>query len=135
MEYEKMLENLYKEAKTTNVSTERFEIPKVKGHWEGTKTILTNFGEMVGILRRPQEHFLKFLLKELATPGKVDNGRLILNRKLSSRLINEKVEKYANEFVICQECKKPDTELIKEHRLNFIHCLACGTKRHVRGEI
>ena len=135
MEYDKLLTKLYKEVKPLETSTERFEIPKVKGHHEGTKTIITNFSEVVSKLRRPKEHLLKFLFKELATPGKTDGIRLILNRKLSSKLINDKVERYANEFVICPDCKKPDTELIKEHRINFIHCLACGAKHSVRGEI
>ncbi len=135
MEYEKLLNKLYKEVKPIETSTERFEIPKVTGHHEGTKTIITNFGEVITKLRRPKEHIIKFLLKELATPGKFEGSRLILNRKISSKLINEKIERYANEFVICPDCKKPDTELIKEHRITFIHCLACGAKKSVRGEL
>ncbi len=38
------------------------------------------------------------------------------------------MEQYVNEFVLCKECKKLDTKLIKEGRLTFINCLACGTK-------
>ncbi len=135
MEYEQLLNKLYKEVKVTETSTERFEIPKVTGHIEGTKTIITNFSQIAGMIRRPQEHFLKFLLKELATPGKVDGERLILQRKLSSKFINEKIERYVNEFVICPECKKPDTELMHENRITFIHCLACGAKNSVRSKI
>ena len=135
MEYDQLLEKLYNEAKPIETATERFEIPKVKGHLEGTKTIITNFSEIIDALRRPKEHMLKFLLKELATPGKVEGGRLLLNRKLSSKLVNDKIERYAREFVICADCKKPDTELIKEHRIHFVHCLACGAKHKVRGEI
>lgn len=135
MEYENLLKKLYKEVKPIETATERFEIPKVTGHHEGTKTIITNFTELVTTLRRPKEHFLKFLLKELATPGKMDGTRLILNRKLSSKLINDKVEKYAKEFVICPDCKKPDTELIHENRITFLHCLACGAKHSVRREV
>src|SRR3989344_4232501 len=101
MEYEQLLNKLYKEVKPIEKATERFESPKVTGHIEGTKTIITNFSQIVGIIRRPTEHFLKFLLKELATPGKVENERLILGRKLSSKFINEKIEKYVNEFVLC----------------------------------
>ena len=135
MDYEQLLTKLYQEVKPIEKAGERFEIPKVTGHIEGTKTIITNFSQVINTLRRPSEHFLKFILKELATPGKVDGERLILNRKLSSKLINEKIEKYATEFVICNECKKPDTELRKENRITFIHCLACGSKHSVRGEI
>jgi translation initiation factor 2 subunit 2 len=46
-------------------------------------------------------------------------------------MINEKIQEYVAEFVICKECKKPDTELVKEDRLTFIHCLACGAKKSV----
>lgn len=135
MDYDQLLTKLYKEVKPLEKNEERFEIPKVTGHIEGTKTIINNYAQIVSTLRRQSEHFLKFMLKELATPGKVEGERLILNRKLSSKLINEKVEKYANEFVICKDCKKPDTEIVRENRITFIHCLACGAKHSVRGEI
>ncbi|MBU2104898.1 MAG: translation initiation factor IF-2 subunit beta, partial [Nanoarchaeota archaeon] len=55
--------------------------------------------------------------------------------KVSSAKINPKIEQYVGEFVLCKECGKPDTELKKEDRLTFIHCLACGAKHSVRGKI
>ena len=134
MTYEQMLDKLYKEVKPIEKG-ERFEIPKVKGHIEGTKTIITNFSQICDIIRRDKQHVLKYLFKELATPGIIDGERLILNRKLSSALMNEKIESYVREFVICPECKKPDTELKKEDRVMFLHCLACGAKHSVRTKI
>ena len=134
MSYEQLLEKAYKEVKPIETG-ERFEVPKVKGHVEGTKTIITNFSQICDTLRRDKGHVTKFLYKELATPGVIDGERLILNRKLTSVKINEKIAAYANEFVICSECKKPDTELIKENRLMFIKCLACGAKKTVRTKI
>jgi translation initiation factor 2 subunit 2 len=130
MNYEQLLEKAYKEVKPVETGS-RFEIPKVKGHVEGTKTIITNFSQICDSLRRDKDHVTKFLYKELATSGKIDGERLIFNRKLTSAKINEKIEAYANEFVICPECKKPDTELTKENRLMFIKCLACGAKKTV----
>ena len=133
MSYEQLLEKAYKEVKPIETGG-RFEIPKVKGHVEGTKTIITNFSQICDIIRRDKLHVSKFLFKELATPGVIENERLILNRKLTSVKINEKVAAYTNEFVICSECKKPDTELTKEDRLMFIKCLACGAKKTVRSK-
>lgn len=135
--YEQLLEEAYKQVKQVagTRGDERFEIPKIEGHIEGKKTILTNFSQIVSYLRRNPEHFLKFLLKELATSGQKEGDRLVLNNKIPSSKINQKVEEYAKEFVICKECKKPDTELTKEGRLMFIHCLACGAKHSVRGKI
>jgi translation initiation factor 2 subunit 2 len=133
--YEELLEQAYSKIKKVDQSSERFEIPKVQGLFEGKKTILTNFFQIASYIRRDPEHFQKFILKEIATSGQKEGDRLILNMKVPSTKINLKIEQYVREFVICKECKKPDTELIKEGRLTFIHCLACGAKHSVRSKI
>lgn len=133
--YEQRLEKLYKEIKPIKSTGERFEIPKCEGHVEGNKTIISNFSQLVSILRRNPEHFAKFLMRELASPGQIEGDRLILNRKLNSQRINDKINEYAIEFVICPQCKKPDTELIKDKDFLFIHCLACGAKHSVRAKL
>jgi translation initiation factor 2 subunit 2 len=134
--YEKMLEEAYIKVKSTEKGTgERFEIPKIEGHIEGKKTILTNFFQIADYIRRNPEHFQKFILKELASSGQREGDRLILNIKIPSAKINQKIEQYAKEFVICRECGKPDTELVKEDRLLFIKCLGCGAKHSVRSKI
>ena len=133
--YEELLESAYKEVKQIDSSSERFEIPKITGHFEGKKTILSNFCQIVTHLRRKPEHFQKFLLRELAASGQREGDRLILNIKVPSEKINQKIQAYFKEFVQCKECRKPDTELIKEDRLTFIHCLACGAKHSVRSKI
>ncbi|MEK6914279.1 MAG: translation initiation factor IF-2 subunit beta [Nanoarchaeota archaeon] len=133
--YENLLEEAYKNLKPIEYNGERFEIPKIEGHLEGTKTILTNMPQIVSYIRRDQNHLLKYLLKELATSGSIKNGRLVLMRKLASQKINDKIESYCKEFVICSQCNKPDTELIKEKGFLFMHCLACGAKHSVRSKI
>ena len=133
--YEEMLEEGISKLPKEVIVTERFEIPKIEGHFEGKKTILTNFYQIASYLRRNPEHFQKFMLKELAAQGQRDGDRLILNIKVPSTKINQKIEDYAYEFVLCRECKKPDTELLREDRITFIHCLACGAKHPVRSKI
>lgn len=135
MDYEKLLEEAYTKVKAPQGNGERFEIPKVEGHFEGKKTILTNFSQIASYIRRKPEHFQKFMLKELAASGQKEGDRLVLNIKIPSAKINQKVEQYVKEFVLCRECGKPDTELIKEDRLSFINCLACGAKHSVRSKI
>jgi len=130
--YEELLEEAYRKIKKTDISSNRFEIPKIEGHFEGRKTVLTNFSQIAAHLRRKPEHFQKFLLKELAASGQIESDRLVLNIKVPSAKINHKIEEYVNEFVLCRECKKPDTELIRKDRINFVHCLACGAKHSVR---
>jgi translation initiation factor 2 subunit 2 len=134
-DYNKLLDEAYSKVKVVEGKGGRFEIPQIEGHIEGKKTILTNFLAIASYIRRDPEHFQKFILKELATSGQMDGERLILNNKIPSTKINAKVEQYVKEFVICKECGKPDTELRKENRLNFINCLACGAKHPVREKI
>ena len=133
--YEELLEEAYKKTKQIDSSSNRFEIPKIEGHFEGKKTILTNFLQIASHIRRKPEHFQKFILRELATSGNIEGDRLILNNTIPSAKINSKIEDYVKEFVLCKECKKPDTEIVKEDRLTFVHCLACGAKHSVRSKI
>ncbi|MBX4196310.1 translation initiation factor IF-2 subunit beta [Candidatus Pacearchaeota archaeon] len=133
--YEHLLEKAYKNVKVVEQSSERFEIPKVIGSVAGKNTIISNISEIAGYLRRPIEHLAKFLQKELAASGKIDNDRLILNTKLNSQKVNEKLQSYAKEFVICNVCGKPDTEIVAEKGIKFKHCLACGAKSPIKSKI
>ncbi len=130
-DYEKLLNEAYQNIKPIESKIDRFEVPKVEGQIEGTKTIITNFKQICSYMRRECSHVLKYLLKELASPGSMKEDRLILTRKIPSSLINEKIAKYVKEYVICKECGKPDTEIMKEDRVNLIHCLACGAKKPI----
>lgn len=132
MEYANLLDEAYDKVEVnleTNVV--RFEIPKVKGHHLGTKTVVSNFLVIASHIRRDPLHLMKFLSKELASSGEIQNERLILSRKLSSSEINEKIEKYVNSFVLCPKCGKPDTELVDESGKNYMRCMACGDKYEV----
>jgi translation initiation factor 2 subunit 2 len=135
MEYEKLLDKAYKEVKVVSSSSDRFETPKVVGKIEGKNTIITNFQQIAQYIRRPAEHLLKFLLKELATSGKIDKDRAIFNTKLNSQKVNEKIEMYVREFVICPVCGKPDTEMLSEKGIKLKNCLACGAKNPIKYHI
>jgi translation initiation factor 2 subunit 2 len=130
--YENLLDEAYKKVKVITHGSERFEVPKVEGQVSGKTTIITNIMQIAAYIRRPIEQLVKFLLKELATSGKMEGERLILNTKLNSQKVNEKIHQYIKEFVLCNECSKPDTEIIVEKGIKFKHCLACGAKSPIR---
>jgi len=132
MNYEDMLNIGFENMPESVHERERFEIPKVKGRLEGNKTIVTNLNQISETLRRPVEHMFKYLLKELATPGVYNRGRAIFGTKISSQKINDKIKKYAEEFVICKKCGKPDTKLIKENDIVYLKCHACAEKYPVK---
>lgn len=130
--YEELLKKGMKNLPEIAVETLRFEVPKVRGHLQGNKTVISNINEITEIIRRSAEHLLKFLLKELAAPGELKRNLLIIGTKISASRVNEKLNEYVNKFVICPECKKPDTKLKKEGGFTFIICQACGAKRCVK---
>ena len=115
---------------------ERFEIPKVLGHFEGNKTVISNFQQIANTLRRNADHLLKYLLKELATPGEINKaGLLVLGARIPASRINDKIRQYAHDFVLCPICGKPDTELKKEGGFLVLECSACGNKQNVKSKI
>ncbi len=133
--YEELLKRAKDSLPEVKVSSQRFEIPKAVGHLEGNKTIISNFLNIAKDFNRESAHLLKYLLRELATPGDLDGSRLIFGRKIPASLINDKIKQYAEEFVLCYVCKKPDTILIKEERITTIKCTACGAKHPIRTKI
>jgi translation initiation factor 2 subunit 2 len=136
MEYEELLKKARESMPAIVLERERFEIPKVKGHFEGNKTVISNFTQITQTLRRQTSHLLKYILKELATPGEVQtNGNLVLGSKVAAPRINEKIKQYAHEFVLCPDCAKPDTELKKEGNVTYICCTACGSKHVIKSRI
>jgi len=135
MDYKELLQRAKANAPAGLQEKERFEIPKVLGHVEGNKIIITNFQVIATTLRREEEHLLKYLLRELAAPGYVRNGRLVLGTKIGASKVNQKVKEYADEFVFCHECGKPDTDIKREGQLHTLVCSACGARRIVKSKI
>ena len=131
-EYLELLKEAMIKVPKKKTSDERFKIPEVRVMLEGNKTIIKNFNEIVTVFRRDPKHVAKYLFRELAAPGNIQGPYLILQRKLSIEMIRKKVEQYAKDNIYCKVCRSPDTRLVKENRLYFIICDACGAKSPVR---
>lgn len=116
-------------------SGERFEIPKVKGHIQGNKTIISNLGDIAKHIERPLELLIKYVEKQLATKAITEKNFVIFNTKLSASKINLRVQEFCDQFVFCKECGKPDTKLSKDTGVFFIKCSACGAKYSVKSRI
>ena len=120
-----------KELLPKGVERIRFEVPRAIVQNQGRQTFIRNFADIAKSLRREPQHVAKYLFKELAVPGNIGQ-ELNLQGKFSAEFINKKIDSYVKEFVICEECGKPDTGLIKTDRLYTIKCEACGAKKPVR---
>ena len=126
MEYEEMLDSVYKKVKKGEVQ-ERMQIVTPKITFHGKKTIIANFEQFCNSINREVKQVAKFLYKELATSGAIENGKLVLQTK--NPLTEDKIKKYMKNFVYCSECGKPDTIIKKEDRYYIIKCEACGARK------
>jgi len=131
-DYEKLLDDARDSLPTDLFEGARFEMPKIKTIIVGNKTLIKNFRELVNTFRRDENHLLKFLLGEMATSGNIEGSQAVFQGKFSFNFIQDKVQKYADAFVLCPECKKPDTTIIKEGRIYFLRCEACGAKHPIK---
>lgn len=135
MKYEELLKKAKESLPEISEKTDRFEVPKVRGHIQGNKTVISNFHQISQTVGRDLEHVMKYVLRELATPGELTPNALILGTKIPASRINEKILTYVNDFVICPVCKRPDTKLSKEDKFTFIKCSVCGAKEPVKVKI
>ena len=131
-EYEKLLERCMCRIPRECKDGARFVMPKVDVLIQGAKTIFVNFNDVAGCLRRDPKHMLKFFLKELATSSEEHDRKVVFQGRFPGPLMNRKLEQYAKDYVLCPNCSKPDTKLLKVDRLEFLKCEACGTKQAVK---
>ena len=135
-EYKKLLEEARKDLPEHVFQKERFEIPNVRGHIQGNRTIISNFLQIANTPGRQPEDMLKFVLSEVATPGEIKkSGSVIVGSKVPASRINEKIKQYANSYVFCYECGKPDTKIEKEGNFSFLKCTACGAKHIIKSKV
>lgn len=131
MDYEELLKRAKANLPEYN-SSARFEIPKPVAHQSGRQTFIRNFLDIAKTLRREPKHIAKYLSKELATPGVLKGSELVLQAKISAYMIEQRINDYVKDFVLCHECGKPDTNIIEEKQFSFIKCEACGARRSFR---
>jgi len=132
-EYEKLLEEALRSLPSTVKGDTRFQIPKVDVTTAGSQTVLKNLRSIASSLNREPSHLAKFLLRELAAAGALKDNQLIVQGKFTPAVIQERVNRYVKEYVLCKECGKPDTRLEKIERIPVLRCEACGARTPVRG--
>ncbi|MDH5779514.1 MAG: translation initiation factor IF-2 subunit beta [Candidatus Bathyarchaeota archaeon] len=132
MDYEELLKRARSQLPSKVFEHKRFEIPMPRSFVIGMRTIIHNFKEISDTLNRDPQHLLKFLSKEMATAGTLEGARAIFKGKFGRNTVERLIKRYAEEFVTCPVCKRPDTKIMKEKRLYFLICEACGARSSIR---
>ena len=110
----------------------RLEIPKISSVIEGNKTFIVNIKDVLTTINREDNHFLKFFAGELATSVTMEGVRAVFAGKHAKTTLQNLLERYVKEYVICGECDKPDTVLVTEVRILRKRCDACGASMAVK---
>lgn len=130
-DYFALLDKAKEELPEVAESHDRFTLPELDILQEGKTTVIRNFIDVTDTLRRDPQHVLQYLLRELGTPGSIEDRRAVLKSKISPGHITDRIQTYTETFVICSECGRPDTKMTKEGRTLVLECEACGAHRPV----
>jgi len=130
--YEELLKRARAQIPEVSRKRERLEIPRVIMGVVGMRTNVFNFREIANAFGRDPQHLLKFLTGEMATAVTTQESRAIFQGKFRVDTFDRLLQRYLEGFVVCPICKRPDTRLVKEKRLSFLVCDACGAKSSVK---
>lgn len=125
-DYKNLLKKAKESIETEQVSEDRFKLPEAEIFYEGNTTVIRNFDKISDAVNRDPEQILKYLLGNLGTAGEREGGRVVFQGKLPANTVQEKIKEFINIFVICSECGRPDTHLVKKGRTTMVRCDACG---------
>ena len=107
----------------------RWTMPEPDVMIEGSQTILRNFADIVNAMDRDANHVYQFLLNELGTSGTREQVRVMFKGRVPPVRIKEKLVAYVKAFILCDQCRDPDTRFIKEGRTSQLKCQASGATR------
>ena len=130
--YDDLLKRACAQMPEVSAKTERLVMPRLYVTTAGMRTTISNFKEVADALDRDPQHILKFLTREMATAATLQDSRAIFQGKFREDSFERLLQRYLESYVVCPVCKRPDTRIIKEKRLSFLVCHACGAKSSIK---
>jgi translation initiation factor 2 subunit 2 len=131
-DYDELLKRACSQMPEVSLKRERLELPRLYITTVGMRTIISNFNEVADVLNRDPQHILKFLTREMATAATFHDNRAVFQGKFKRDSFERLLQRYMEAYVICPVCKRPDTKIVKEKRLSFLVCNACGAKSSIK---
>ena len=129
--YQALLARAHEKLPPVRTGGERFQVPEPDVMTDGKNTVIRNLQEITGVLRREPSHLIGYLAKEFGCPGVLDLPRGVLKSRLTKDQLSQRLKDYTVKYVICSECKRPDTHLHKEGKFTLLICEACGAQRPI----
>lgn len=131
-QYDALLDRLYSRLPQRK-SSKAYDIPQLELEYIGDHVVIRNFGYVCERLRREPRIVARFLLKELGAPGSLsEKNVLTIYRNIKAQSIINQYNRFLEMYVKCPTCKSYDTELIREGKIWYIRCLACGAVTSIK---
>jgi len=127
-DYKQLLKRAHENLPPETMKKGRFEMPVFQSYMVGIRTFVRNFKDVADVLNRDPQHLLKFFTKEMATAATTEGGRVIFQGKFPPDTLRVLLQRYVDRFVKCPVCRSYDTKIVKERRLSFLICEACGAR-------
>jgi translation initiation factor 2 subunit 2 len=131
-DYNELLKRACAQMPEVSIKRERLEFPRIIMNTVGMRTIIYNFKDITNALDRDPQHILKFLTREMATAATFHDSRAIFQGKFQRESFERLLNRYMESYVTCPVCKRPDTKVVKDKRLSFLVCNACGAKSAIK---
>mmetsp|Transcript_31845 Transcript_31845/g.32456 ORF Transcript_31845/g.32456 Transcript_31845/m.32456 type:complete len:394 (+) Transcript_31845:131-1312(+) len=112
----------------------RYKMPrltaKVEGRGNGIKTVLTNIIEISASLNREAPEITKYFGCEMGsqTTFSSDTERAVVNGAHTAADLQVKLSHYIEGFVLCKQCRLPETSYRIKNGIISQKCAACGSK-------
>jgi len=132
-DYEELLDRAMDEIPEKTKDETRFKIPKADVNVSGNETTLKNLQSIAKDLGRDPDHLMKYLLNELGTAGNREGSKGVFQGKYRKNEVQERIDSYTEEYVLCNECARPDTKMIKQEGVKMLKCEACGARSSIKG--
>jgi len=109
------------------------DIPPLEIAHVGTQTKIKNFRGVCDVVMRDPRICARYLLKELAARGTIDeSGVFTIYSRVSAHTLNQLFKRFLDTYVRCSTCGSYQTELRKQGKVWIIRCLACGAETPVK---
>jgi translation initiation factor 2 subunit 2 len=130
--YRKLLEDALSQLPPRTEKVRRLQLPKPETSISGNRTFLYNFNEICDVLNRKKNIVLKYFAGDLATAGTIEGAYAVFQGTFSNQNIDQVLNRFVKEYVICSICHRPDTQIFRKARYYLLKCEACGATSSLR---
>lgn len=115
----------------------RYKMPavfgKIEGSGNGIKTAIPNISDVATSLHRSPGEVNKFFGTELGAQSRynAETDRAIVNGAHNDDVLQDLVHRYIEKFVLCPNCRLPESEYKIKNDIIYHRCKACGAKETV----